>query len=58
LTYSIEGSPDLADPASWDPVEPLEESILSDDGGTRVLEATVPKPSDAEAYFLRLKVSR
>jgi hypothetical protein len=58
LTYSIEGSPDLADPASWDPVEPLEESILSDDGGTRVLEVTVPKPSDAEAYFLRLKVSR
>jgi hypothetical protein len=58
LTFAIEGSPDLADPASWNPVEPLEESILSDDGVTRVIRATVPRPSDADGYFLRLKVGR
>ena len=58
LTYSIEGSNDLADPASWNPLAPLEENMLSDDGETRVIEATVPKPADAPGYFLRLKVSR
>lgn len=58
LTYLIEGTGNLSDPESWNPLVPLFESTVADDGATRVIEATVPKPSDTPGYFLRLKVSR
>lgn len=57
LDYSIQGSSQLADPLSWAPVTPLDEIPLSDDGTTRVIQATVAKPADTEPYFLRLKVA-
>ena len=58
LTYSIEGNPDLANPSTWNPIPPLLETPISDDGTTRVIRAAVPKPTHADSYFLRLKVSR
>jgi hypothetical protein len=56
LDYRIQGSSQLADPLSWAPVTPLGEVFLSDDGATRVIQATVTKPAGSPGYFLRLKV--
>lgn len=57
LDYRIQGSSQLADPLSWAPVAPLSEVALSDDGATRVIQATVAKPTDPPSYFLRLKIA-
>ncbi|MFM7181395.1 MAG: MBG domain-containing protein [Verrucomicrobiales bacterium] len=57
LTFGIEGTPNLANPSSWSPVVPISEIPVSDDGTTRIIQATLPKPSDPR-YFLRLKVGR
>ncbi len=57
LNYSIQGSTQLAGPLSWAPVTPLSEATLSDDGATRVIQATVEKPANQPSWFLRLKVT-
>lgn len=58
VDYTIEGVSALSQSAPWNRVIPIEETILSDDGGAQVIEAALPKPSNIDAYFLRLKVSR
>ena len=56
LEYSIQGSTNLADAQSWALVTPLGEVIVSDDGSTRVIRASVEKPANEPKYFLRLKI--
>jgi hypothetical protein len=58
LNYGIQGSSNLADPSSWAPVTPLGETTVSDDGSTRVIRASVAKPTDTPSYFLRVKAWR
>jgi hypothetical protein len=57
VNYSIQGSTNLADTLSWIPLTPLGETILSDDGTTRVIRATVAKPANQPSYFLRMKLA-
>ncbi len=58
LDYSLEATSDLTLPSSWKLATPMAESILSDDGSTRVIQATFDKPSGQSRYFLRLKTGR
>ncbi len=58
LDYTIQDTTDLAVPSSWMTITPLGETILSDDGGTRVIKATFDKPVGHSRYFLRLKTGR
>ncbi len=58
LDYAIQDTTDLALPSSWMTVTPVGESILSDDGTTRVIKATFDMPVGQPHYFLRLKTTR
>lgn len=58
IDYSLQDSSNLADELSWSPVTPLAESIVSDDGSTRVIRATVAKPIAQPSYFMRLRTRR
>lgn len=58
LNYAIQGTTSLNSALSWDSVTPLGEMIVTDDGSTRVVRATVAKPAGQSSYFLRLKTQR
>ena len=58
LDYAIQGGISLADPSSWARVTPLSETTVSDDGSTKVIRASVAKPTGQPNYFLRLKAAR
>jgi hypothetical protein len=58
LDYAIQGTTSLTDLLSWDLVTPLGETIVSDDGSTRVIRATVAGPAGQPRYFMRLRARR
>lgn len=58
LDYAIQDSTSLANPLSWSVVTPLGETTVSDDGSTRVIQATVAAPAGQAPYFLRLRTQR
>ncbi len=58
LDYTIQDTTNLAEPSSWMTVTPLGETILSDDGATRVIKARFDKPAGESRYFLRLRTAR
>ena len=58
IDYTLQDSSNLADELSWSPVTPLAESIVSDDGSTREIRATVAKPIAQPSYFIRLRTRR
>jgi hypothetical protein len=58
VVYAVETSDDLADPQSWKIVVPLEVSVLSDDGKTRVNQVKVARLKEEKQMFMRLKVQR
>jgi MBG domain len=58
LEYAIQGAASLNDVLSWNLVTPLGETIVSDDGSTRVIRATVAKPVGRPSYFMRLRTRR
>jgi hypothetical protein len=57
LNYDLEESSNLGNSAAWKEVVPFDETIVSDDGFTRVIRAAVPK-SAGPSGFVRLKTSR
>ena len=58
VDYTIQGSNNLSDELSWIPVLPLGQSIISDDGSTRIIQATVAIPIAQPSYFMRLRINR
>ncbi len=58
VDYTLQQTSSLSSPSSWDSIAPLSETTLSDDGSTRIIKATVAKPSGQPRHFLRLKTTR
>lgn len=58
LDYAIQDTTNLADPLSWTLVTPLSETVLFDDGSTKVIRASIAKPAVQSPYFLRLRTTQ
>ena len=58
LDYAIQDTTNLTDALSWKGVTPLSETVLSDDGSTKVIRATIAKPVGQPLYFMRLKTAK
>lgn len=58
LIYTVEMAHDFSKPDPWVAVVPIDTSVLSSDGNTKVNRIRVEKPKDQNRCFFRLKVRR
>ncbi|CAI8266515.1 MAG: Uncharacterised protein [Opitutia bacterium UBA7350] len=56
LSYTIMQATELKTPNPWSAASVLSEEIISDDGSTRLIRATLANPNNADKRFIRLQV--